>query len=663
MAPQGPRYVVAGGLFCFFSAERVGAQSAAPVTEGGRVVSDLVGSALPLSQQASLATNDQSMIINNMYSHQLMIIIRGQVRSSLDNKPLHGVTVTTRQTNETAVTDENGNYMIRAARFDNLAFTFIGFDTLQIAVSKRELIDVILNSIDQAIDIIEINAGYYRVEDQFRTGNIARVAGSDIQKHAISNPILGLQGLVPGIVIQQRSGVPGAAITFQIRGQNSLRAEGNYPLYVIDGVIVSSEPIFAGNTGSLVAHGMDPLNTISPQDIESIEILKDADATAIYGSRGANGVVLITTKKYENRGKKHISVASSSGFSNVPRLKMMNTEQYLVMREEAYSDDGSKPNPLSAHDVLTWDRNRYTDWQKELIGNTAWQNQIQGAVSGTYDSGQYRISSSWKQEGMVFRGDMRHQLITVGTHVDHGDPNDRLRVSMTANYGFTQNITSPYNIIQDALTLPPNAPKLYTSDGKLNWENNTWYNPMSKLNATHSMMVDQMNTHLNLHYQLFHGLNLKLPFGYQLSYSKLAQRTPITSKLPWVANRTGDAVDGTVNGNNWLIEPQLTFKYEKNGLDIDMLLGSAFQHQSIHSFQINTGGYINDGLLGNSISAGNMRISKDDSSVYRYASIFARMGVRFMDRYVVNLSGRRDGSSRFGPGKRFGNFGAIEQRG
>src|SRR5690606_24976195 len=253
----------------------------------------------------------------------------------------------------------------------------VGFQTTEEAVRGRREVNTFLEPTASTLEVVDINAGYYRVKDRERTGSISRITAEEIDRQPVSNPLLALHGRAAGVVINQKSGVPGNSVEIQIRGQNSLRAEGNAPLYIIDGVPVSSDPIFFNAGGSLVNRGMDPLNTLNPQNIESIEILKDADATAIYGSRGANGVVLVTTKK-GSTGNIRLDVSLTSGISYLPRkLDLLNTAQYLEMRREAYENDGVEPMPNTAPDLLVWDSDRYTDWQAELLGNTARMNDAQ----------------------------------------------------------------------------------------------------------------------------------------------------------------------------------------------------------------------------------------------------------------------------------------------
>src|SRR5690606_35047791 len=185
---------------------------------------------------------------------------------------------------------------------DVLIISFIGYASLEVPVNGRTVIDIAMTEDVTSRGEVVVNAGYWKVKDQERTGNIARVTSDEIQKQPVSNPLQAIQGRMAGVYVQQNTGMPGGGFDIQIRGQNSLRTgvggtiNGNLPLYIVDGIPFTSTSLTSPFTSSSNLLGGNPLSAINPDDIESIEVLKDADATAIYGTRGANGVVLITTK-------------------------------------------------------------------------------------------------------------------------------------------------------------------------------------------------------------------------------------------------------------------------------------------------------------------------------------------------------------------------------
>src|SRR5690554_3509898 len=354
---------------------------------------------------------------------------------------LPGVNITIKGTTNGTFSDQNGYYSVKANQNDVLVFSFIGYKTYEVTVTDTLIIDVLLEQDATVLDGVVINAGYYTVKDRERTSSIARVTSKDIEKQPVSNPLATMQGRMAGVTITQNAGAPGSGFDIQIRGINSLRAEGNEPLYIVDGVPYSSQTL--GDTqisGGILAGAFSPLNSINPSDIESIEVLKDADATAIYGSRGANGVVLITTKR-GNEGKTRFSIHSYSGIGNVTRtMKMMNTEQYLSMRREAFENDGITTYPPNAYDVNgTWDENRYTDWRKEFIGGTAYFNNLQATMSGGSSTTQYLVSGTYRKETTVFPGDDHYDRIAVHSNLTHCSDDDKFNLNLSVSYSSDKN--------------------------------------------------------------------------------------------------------------------------------------------------------------------------------------------------------------------------------
>jgi TonB-dependent SusC/RagA subfamily outer membrane receptor len=226
---------------------------------------------------------------------------------------LPGVTVAvTGKKNNVAISDFNGQYILLAAPTDTLTVSFMGFKTVLVPINGRKIINIQLREDATMLQEVKINAGYYSVKESERTGSISKITSKDIEKQPVTNVLATMQGRMAGVNITQTTGTPGGGFEIEIRGQNSLRSNGNNPLYIIDGVPYASDPIGTGINSVGLPTQPSPLNSINPDQIESIEVLKDADATAIYGSRGANSVVLITTKKGK-AGKTRFAVNLSTG--------------------------------------------------------------------------------------------------------------------------------------------------------------------------------------------------------------------------------------------------------------------------------------------------------------------------------------------------------------
>ena len=292
-----------------------------------------------------------------------LIDIRGHVVNK-NGEPLIGATIITKNSNRGVSTNDKGDFFIKGVNEnDMLTISSVGYYAEETAIDKKRFFLVTLRLAANSLEEMVVK-GYYSTSRKLNTGNVVKINGTQITNQPISNPMLGLEGLVPGLLITQSNGLPGSRFTALIRGQNSIQ-NGNSPLFVIDGVPFLSDNDALTQLSSMLANS--PFNSIDPNNIESIEILKDADATAIYGSRGASGVILITTKK-NTTGRNSLSLNISRGWGKVARsMEFMNTQQYLEMRKEAFFNDSIIPENYNAPDLISWDQNRYTDWKKNLL--------------------------------------------------------------------------------------------------------------------------------------------------------------------------------------------------------------------------------------------------------------------------------------------------------
>ena len=584
--------------------------------------------------------------------------------------PLAGVTVRISGTNKGVATNFDGNYTIIAPSTESvLVFSSLGFATKEIIVGDQTVIDVTMQEAQSQLDEIIINAGYYNVTERERTGSISKISAKIIEKQPVNNPLAAMQGHLAGVNITETSGLPGSAINIQIRGQNSIQA-GNDPLYVVDGVPYSSESlgsqIVAGNIFQSMG-AISPLNAINPADIESIEVLKDADATAIYGSRGANGVVLITTKKGK-AGKTKINVNLSSSLGNVSgSLDLLNTEQYLEMRLEGIENDGISAfleNPFFDSvwpDVKIWDQNRYTDWQREFIGNTAYRNNVQLSFSGGSNQTQFLLSGGYQNQTTVFPGDSNYDKISAHTNINHQSTDDRLKINLSLDYVSDKNKLPGSDFTRLAYTLAPNAPALYDDEGNLNWENSTWTNPLAILEEDYTTRANNLIANAVLSYQLFPNLKLKTNLGYNDIRLEEYRTRPHTIFDPAKGFDSSNSIFFTSSGSrsSWIVEPQLNWEHKWGDLNLNILVGTTFQQEKSQKLSQSARGFSTNALIFDLSAANTIFIQEDDNIEYNYSAVFGRLNLNWKDRYILNITGRRDGSSRFGPGKQFGNFGAI----
>ncbi|MBC9797032.1 SusC/RagA family TonB-linked outer membrane protein [Sinomicrobium weinanense] len=573
--------------------------------------------------------------------------------------PLPGVNIVIKDRGAGTMSDENGKYTIAVQDTDILIFSFVGFKTEEIPVKGQTSINVQLEEDVTTLNEVTVNAGYYTVRERERTGNISRVTSEELELQPVVNPLQALQGRMPGVSITQNSNIPGASGTIRIRGRNSLRSEGNLPLYIIDGVPVNSSPITSSGGLLSISEGIYPLNTLNLSNIESIEVLKDADATAIYGSRGANGVILITTKK-GREGKTDFNLGMYSGAGRISKkLKLLNTPQYLEMRREAFINSGETPTESNAPDLLLWDPDRHTDWQEELLGHTAFITDIQASVSGGNAQTSFLFGGGYHREDMVFPGDFGYQKITGNFNLNHTSANQKFQTTLSVNYGIDNHKSFNDGLfIQKAILLPPHAPSLYHADGTLNWENGTWTNPLSYLKKSQEVDTDNLVTNAVLSYQLAKGLTVKSNLGYTNLHSEELTKNPKSSNNP-ASESENSSQHRTTKRQSWIVEPQLTYTTTIGNGKLEALIGTTFQKSMTHVRSITGQGYAEESLIGNLAAVDEQNVLFQEDTEYAYTAIFGRIGYQWKRKYFLNLTGRRDGSSRFGPNNRFSNFGAI----
>lgn len=597
--------------------------------------------------------------------------IQGKVLNE-KGEPLNSATVQIKTKNIATATEDDGSFFLKYVdEEDVLVISNVGYGSKEIPINGKTDFTIYLNVSITALDETVVIA-YGTTTNRLNTGNVTKVSGQEISKQPVSNPLAALQGRVPGMIVTQSSGLPGASIQVQIRGRTALDPSitDDQPLYVIDGIpyapnnnylnVLRSALGNPGNSPGLVSPGgLSPFNSISPSDIESIEVLKDADATAIYGSRGANGVILISTKKGK-AGKTVFNFSMQTGISKVTRsMDMLSTQQYLGMRREAFKNDGITPTQSNAFDLLIWDTTRYTDFKKLLIGGTAKVTDIQGSISGGNTNTQFLFGSSYHYESTVFPGNLNDKRGTIHFNAGHSTTDQKFRIQLSGSYTSGKN-----NLVVSDLTSfinsPPNL-KLYDSVGKLAWNEggivSNYNNPLAYLNQSYSAKTDNLIGNLQLNYKVNNNIFIRLNTGYSGVMLSEGQANPFTSQNP-LQNPVRSSTFATNQFKSWIIEPQA--EYIKNIFKgkITALVGNTFQNQSNDISSVTGLGYIDDALLGSLSGATSVRGNKSFSQ-YRYAALFARLNYNWLNKYILNLSGRRDGSSRFGTGKQFANFGSI----
>ncbi len=590
--------------------------------------------------------------------------------------PISGVTVLIKDIKEGAVTDFDGHYSIVIGYPIDvlvLVFSYLGYKTQEFTVGEQRTINVVLKEEIGELEAVTINAGYYNTTERERTGSIVTIDAKTIEKQPVNNPLAAMQGHLSGVNIIQNNGLPGGGFRVQVRGQNFIDIDKggifgntNEPLYIIDGVPFNSGTLEDLDlAASAVGPGMSPLNAINPADIKSIEVLKDADATAIYGSRGANGVVLITTKKGKE-GKTQVKLNVSTTLSEVTGfIDVLNTEEYLEIRREALTNDREtlEFEPQSQiRDLLFWDETRDTDWQDVLLGGTAYRQNAQLSFSGGSAQTQFLLSGGYSTETTVFPGNSKYNKTSILTNINHRSEDDRFVISFSGSYNADTNNLPTVDLTNPARTLAPNAPPLYNEEGNLNWEN-FQENPLAFLETKYNATSQNLIANTTISYHPVPSLELKTSMGYIDYRLKSYRARPHTSLSP-VGQTFYDSRNSRISTNDserqsWIIEPQINWRHNWGDTNVKLLFGATFQQNGEQQIGLSGRGFSSNKQLLD-VSAADFRdIRRDTESEYKYQSFFGRLNLNHRGKYIVNLTGRRDGSSRFGPGKQFGYFGAV----
>ncbi|PTT02453.1 SusC/RagA family TonB-linked outer membrane protein [Pedobacter sp. HMWF019] len=583
-----------------------------------------------------------------------------------ENRPLPGASVKVKKTGKAMSTDKDGRFFLRGVEEGAvLIVSFIGYLPKEVSASAN-MGNVVLEQSLSKLDEIQVIA-YGTTTRRLSTGNVTTIKADVIEKQPVNNPLLALQGRVPGLFIEQATGFAGTGVKVRIQGTNSLNS-GNDPLYVIDGIPFTSQLLPGGNSilgtsGSYSAG--NPLNFINPADIESIDVLKDADATAIYGSRAANGAILITTKKGKP-GDIKIVANVKNGWSNVTRrLNLMNSQQYLEMRREAFKNDGLITPRSFEYDVNgLWDKSRYTDWQKELIGGTAKYNDIQTSVSGGNNMTTFLAGAGYHQEGNVFPGDYKDIKSSVHFNLNSSSSNQRFKIQIFASYLEDKNLLPIVDLTSVAMTLAPVAPALYNLDGSINFQPNstgtsTFNNPLGYLSQKFKNNTDNLIGNAILSYRIVDGLEIKSSFGYTKMTSDIIS---IFTSLKPEAQLTIDrwpSIFSNSKQDSWSIEPQINYHGKIKVGKLEVLLGATFQKENRDASSIQATGFSSEQAMSDISSATTITPVSSTNAVYKYNAVFGRINYSWEDRYILNLTARRDGSSRFGSENRFHNFGAL----
>ncbi|WP_031301933.1 SusC/RagA family TonB-linked outer membrane protein [Sphingobacterium paucimobilis] len=581
--------------------------------------------------------------------------VTGKVIDASTKEPLPGVSVKLMGQNTGVSTNNEGVFTFKdLSEGQSIVFSFLGYSskTLKIGASTNYTIELL----NLATEIEEtVVVGYGRQKKRNLTGSVVSVGSADIEKTTQQDPISILQGRAAGVQVSSNSGAPGGEMTIRVRGNSSLNS-GNNPLFVVDGIPIESNSISAlnGTEGS----GLNPLADINPNDIASMEILKDAASTAIYGSRAANGVVMITTKRGAE-GKAEVLLNATTGISSLTRkLSVLNARQYREAVLDSYHALSNPEEPYyTIIDSLNPMNNGDVDWQDELM-RVAPQYKLDLSVRGGNQGTKYAWSSSYlDQDGVILNSN--YKRFTSRLNVDF-NISERVRIGQSVSYtNAVNNRTNAagsgnLSIIRSLLVRPPNM-SMYLPDGSLNGYMIGQRNPVGM--ALYATNLNKSNRIIGSQYVEIDILkDLKFRSNFNLDYIAMKEDEFMPSILDYREGYNTGAVRSSGN-LTWGNESYFTYnKSIDNTHNIGAVAGISFQRWRYDRTGLNGSYFASDDirtLNGASVISGQ---DVNVASEHAMRSYFGRLTYDYLGKYLLEFNMRADGSSRFGRDKRFGFF-------
>lgn len=581
--------------------------------------------------------------------------VTGKVTDAEFKDPLPGVSIVVKGTSRGTVTGMEGDYSLDVQAGDQvLVFSFIGFATQEVTIGNQSVHNVeMAESIQSLAEAVIIGYGEQRAQDA--TGAVVALGEEKFNKGIINSPEQLLQGRAAGVQISPSSGEPGAALNIRIRGTSSVRSNNN-PLFVVDGVPLDGGATQAGGAdyGTGAAQPRNPLNFLNPDDIQSISVLKDASAAAIYGSRGSNGVVLITTKK-GRAGQESLTFSSSvSVSSRAKKIDLLNADNYVQAATAAGAD------------ASVVDFGSGTDWQDEIFKTAITQNYSVGYGGGT-EKTQYRLSLSYMdQEGIIKNTGL--ERLTGRINASHKLIDDKIELDLQLTASEIKDSYAPLgesagfegNLIGAALGANPTRP-IRNPDGSFS-QSQDFRNPMAML----ALIDDKGETlrilaNIGATWHITEDLNYRLNFGYDKSAG--VRRTSLDKTLVFsgIEGIGRGIIDNTYQQSR-LIEHTLNYKTQFNENSFEALLGFSYQKFESRGHFLRSEYFTLDNVppVDNMGGVDNVSsrafLGSSNRGQDELQSYFGRVNYNIRDKYLLTATVRTDGSSKFGSDNKYGVF-------
>jgi len=588
----------------------------------------------------------------------------GTVIDDITNEPVAGALVAIKGITHSVTTDAEGKFYFQTGqKFPyTLVITYVGYKKTEVIADGSPIIISLKPDVQELNELVVVGYGTQKKKDI--TGSVSSVPKGNLSQVTSSADNL-LRGAVSGVVVTQSSGRPGATSSVRIRGGNSITA-GNEPLYVVDGILIYNDNSNGTAGVSNAGAGVNVLSTISPGDIESIDVLKDASATAIYGSRGANGVVIITTKK-GIKGQDNISYQGYFGFQKVSKkLDLLNASQWASLRNDVQASIGQAPSFSDAQIEALKTSGNY-DWQSAAFRTAPVQNH-QLSFSGGDDRSRYAVSAGYfDQEGIVIGSDFRRISIRANYERNYS-PTFKFGVNSNYSNSLSNGIANNAggrnpNPLVAVLYQPPVVP-IKNTDGTYNFTNNPYAtavngiiaNPINDLeNTINKTKIDRILTSLFGEYKVNKEITAKVAVSGDVINTKQNYYAPSTTA-------TGAGTKGLASVGDRLVSSVLnenTINYNTHFGDnhkFSALAGYTLQYTQGETVNAGANSFVNDVNAYNALQDGVAVKSYSDAFESVLKSWLARANYSYKGKYNLTVSARADGSSRFGSKSLWGYF-------
>ena len=590
---------------------------------------------------------------------ELPILIKFLVKGAVvdeNNITLPGASVSEKGTNKGTQTDFNGNFSLEVSNENAiLIVSYLGYKTKEISINSQTQITIQL--LEEASNLNEIViTGYGSQIRKTLSSSISKVDGEEFIGQPLPSFEAALQGRAAGIQVTTGGAMSGAPVKIRIRGSNSAIGSSD-PLYIIDGVVVESGAQSVTNPvgGFYLDVGTNVLANINPNDIESMEVLKDAAATSIYGARGSNGVILITTKKGKT-GETKLNLTIDTGVSDTTnRIEFVNSKEYLFLAQEAWYNSGKDPlnfwansgvlvDGLTKEEALRTD----TDWQDQAL-KAGFTTNINLSVSGGDEKTRFYISGGVLDEESIFVGN-EYLRMTARTNIDH-KINDRFKIGTTMTYTVLDNNPVP---VQEALGKATNSLPIWP----IKKNDGLFFNPINNVRASIdlwdiSVKSKQFLASWYVNYKIADGLVFRSEYGLNSSSTSDKQYRDVSLN----SNGLATAFAALGDRNSWNFKNVLNYSKRIEGHNFDLLLGTESQKTTQKSSVISGRGFANS-ILKTPQDAAEISAIYNESA-YTFASFLSRINYDYKSKYLLSLTARRDGSSRFGANNKWGVFTAA----